>query len=52
MSNKNSQTEEHQKSSEKDQKVKENEYTPGEQKFADGEGTKLDEAIDEQKKKK
>ncbi|RZL40290.1 MAG: hypothetical protein EOP00_26840 [Pedobacter sp.] len=27
-------------------KVKTNEYTPEEKKFADGEGTKLDEAID------
>lgn len=29
-----------------DSKVKTNKYTPEEKKFADGEGTKLDDAID------
>ncbi|WP_457268083.1 hypothetical protein [Pedobacter sp. UYEF25] len=31
-------------------KVKDNEYTPQEQKFADGEGSKLDKLIDKQEK--
>ncbi|RZL45664.1 MAG: hypothetical protein EOP00_16985 [Pedobacter sp.] len=34
------------KQTDKDAKVKENTYTPEEKEFADGEGTKLDDAID------
>lgn len=35
----------------KDEKItKENEYTPEEQKFADGEGGKFDKAMDQQEK--
>lgn len=39
---------EHQRKTDEKEKVEENQYTEGEQKFADGEGTKLDEAIDKQ----